>query len=309
MLGVDLFARYQKVTDWTAVRARGVGYIWVKLTDGGGRATNPGDGLVAGAHQAGIPVGGYHFAETSPSPEQQAAVFIGEVRRLGATGLVPVLDLETPFKPDAFAQDFGIRFCRAVEAAGFRPGVYMNNGFARALRPDGWGIPGLVIWIARYGAHPDAAAGRYDIHQYSSSGTVPGISAGGVDLNESYTDSHFTSGPAPGSGVAAYYTEDSIMRVPKGGAEGEGTSYTLPASALREHDLVIAPGATPVVVYAVYNWTMRRGEGSGGNPITPGEPYVVDTQEGASWRIPLGTTKIDLVYWADADFSVGVMPV
>jgi lysozyme len=304
-LGIDIYARYQNVTDWNAVRGRGVGYLWVKLTDGGSRAASPGDRLVAGAKSVGIPVGGYHFGETSPSPEQQAAVFVNEVRRLDATGLVPVLDIEAPFGADGGARDFGIRFCRAVEAQGFRPGVYMNNAFAKVLRPDGWGINGLCIWIARYGARPDPAAGRYDIHQYSSSGQIPGIS-GSVDLNESYTDNQFAGG---GNALATYYTEDTIMRIPKGGAENAGTSYTLPVSPLREHDLVIAPGAAPVVLYAVYNWTMTEGTGSGGNPVAdPANPIVVNTQQGGSYIIPQGTTKIDIVYWADGDFSAGVFP-
>jgi GH25 family lysozyme M1 (1,4-beta-N-acetylmuramidase) len=192
-LGIDIYARYQRVTDWNAVRNRGVGYTWVKLTDGGGRVSNPGDSLVAGAKSVGIPVGGYHYAQLSPTPERQAEIFVGEVRRLGADGLVPMLDLESPFAANGAARDFGIRFCRRVASLGFKPGVYMNNAFAKALRPDGWGIGNLVIWLARYGARPDAAAGRYDVHQYSSSGQIPGIQASAVDLNESYTNNHFGS--------------------------------------------------------------------------------------------------------------------
>ncbi|WP_020667871.1 glycoside hydrolase family 25 protein [Amycolatopsis nigrescens] len=189
-LGIDIYARYQNVTNWQAVKNHGVGYVWVKLTDGGGKAVVPGDGLVAGAKSVGIPVGGYHYAQFSPTPERQAEIFIAEIRRLGATGLVPALDLEAPFGPNGAARDFGIRFCRRVAELGFRPGVYMNNAFAKATRPDGWGIAGLAIWLARYGARPDASAGHYDVHQYSSSGQVPGIS-GSVDLNDSYTNNHF----------------------------------------------------------------------------------------------------------------------
>ncbi|UUV29631.1 hypothetical protein NQK81_33410 [Amycolatopsis roodepoortensis] len=65
------------------------------------------------------------------------------------------------------------------------------------LRPDRFGVRDLVIWIARYGAEPDAAAGHYDVHQYSDAGRIPGIHASGVDLNESYTNAHLTGGAAP----------------------------------------------------------------------------------------------------------------
>ncbi|QWF83789.1 glycoside hydrolase family 25 protein [Amycolatopsis sp. CA-230715] len=194
-LGIDIYRKFQTVTDWNAVRNHGVGYVWTKLTDGGGIATaGPADAIVNGAKSVGIPVGGYHYAQLSPSPERQAEIFIAEVRRLDATGLVPALDLEAPFGPNAGARDFGIRFCRHVAELGYRPGVYMNNAFAKATRPDQWGIPGLAIWIARYGARPDPAAGHYDVHQYSSSGQVPGIRASGVDLNDSYTNNHFAGG-------------------------------------------------------------------------------------------------------------------
>lgn len=191
MLGIDIYRKFQTVTDWNSVKAHGVGYVWTKVTDGGGVATaGPADAIVAGAKSAGIPVGGYHYAQLSPSPERQAEVFVAEVRRLGADGLVPMLDLEAPFGANDAARDFGIRFCRRVAELGFRPGVYMNNAFARILRPDLW-VGSPVLWIARYGARPDY---RYDVHQYSSSGAVPGISAGSVDLNESYTNNHLAQG-------------------------------------------------------------------------------------------------------------------
>lgn len=193
--GTDVHPYYQRGLNWKA--APDIHYAWVKVSDGGSAYSTTQGGIryvpdthVAGAKAAGIPVGGYHYAQFG-SPEAQADVLIREVRRLGATGLTPMLDLEAPFTPDATARDFGVRFCTRLATA-FRPAVYMNNAFAKALRPDLWGIPGLVIVIARYGAHPDASAGRYDVHQYSSSGTLPG-SAGLVDLDESYTNNHLTA--------------------------------------------------------------------------------------------------------------------
>ena len=212
--GIDIY-RYQTVTNWQAVKNSGVGYIWVKLTDGAGPAVVRGDKQVAGSKSVGIPVGGYHFCQSDGgTPERQADVFIAEVRRLGATGLVPMLDLEDnppgsgrPDIPDSQKRAWGIRFCRRVLELGFRPGVYVNNSVAKLTRPDGWGIPGLVIWIARYGAKPDAAAGRYDVHQYSSTGSVPGIT-GSVDMNESYTNNHFA-----GSGRMATLDGDDLKNI------------------------------------------------------------------------------------------------
>lgn len=197
--GTDVHPFYQRGLRWDQVTD--VNFAWVKVSDGGSPyATVQGgvryipDTHIAGAKKAGIPVGGYHYAQLTPGPEAQADVFLGEVRRTGATTVVPMLDLEAPFSANSSARDFGIRFCNRVAAAGFRPAVYMSAAFARVIRPDQWGIPGLVIVIARYGAKPEAPGsaqylGRYDVHQYSSSGALPG-SAGAVDLDESYTNNH-----------------------------------------------------------------------------------------------------------------------
>jgi lysozyme len=197
--GTDLHPFYQRGLRWDQVRD--LSFAWVKVSDGsapytrreGGVVHRP-DTHVAGAKSRGIPVGGYHYAQLRPGPEAQADVLLGEVRRLGATGVVPLLDLESPFRPDSVAETFGIAFCRRVAAAGFRPAVYMSASFAAATRPDQWDVPGLVIVIARYGARPEAPGpgrypGRYDVHQYTSGGTLPG-SAGAVDFDESYTDNH-----------------------------------------------------------------------------------------------------------------------
>lgn len=204
MLGLDIY-RYQDISNWRAVKNHGVRYVWRKLTDGGGQAISPGDGQVRGAQSVGIPVGGYHYAQFSPTPERQADIFIAECRRLGALDLVPMLDMEAPFSPNSQARDFSERFCRRVRALGYRPGVYMNDSFARALRPDQWGSD-PVIWIARYGSKP-AYGGRYDVHQYTSSGRVPGI-GGNVDLNWAYSNNHFITG---GGGAAPGQPEEDDM--------------------------------------------------------------------------------------------------
>ncbi|MFJ9783090.1 glycoside hydrolase family 25 protein [Amycolatopsis sp. NPDC101161] len=194
--GADVHPFYQRGLRWDQVSD--LAFVWVKVSDGGAPYTRAEGGVVyrpdthvAGAKSRGIPVGGYHYAQLTLGPEAQADLLLAEVRRLGATGVAPMLDLEAPFRPDSAARAFGTAFCRRVAAAGLRPAVYMSASFAAALRPDQWDVPDLVIVIARYGARPEAPGagrypGRYDVHQYTSSGSLPG-SAGAVDFDESYT--------------------------------------------------------------------------------------------------------------------------
>lgn len=191
--GVDIY-RYQTVTNYQTL-ARAVRYVWVKLTDGLNTAQVPGDRQVNGCRAAGIPVGGYHYAQKG-DPIRQARKFAGELRRLKALDITPALDLEAPFSPNNEARDFAVTFLRELtNGTGWRPAVYMSASWAAALRPDRWGIPGLVIWIAAYGSNDGGRraedvtryySGRYDVHQHTSSARVAGIS-GAVDLNWALT--------------------------------------------------------------------------------------------------------------------------
>jgi GH25 family lysozyme M1 (1,4-beta-N-acetylmuramidase) len=197
MLGLDI-ARYQEVTDWNAVKQHGVRFIWVKGTDGGGPApVQRADGQVAGSRSVGIPVGIYHYAQLSPSPEAQADVLAAEHRRLearyGPLLVPPALDLEKPHSPGSVAATFARRFLVRLKAHGFnRVMLYANTSMLTGIRADDIrrDIPGVGIWAARYGANDGrnnglgGYGGWVDVHQYASVGRVPGIRASGVDLNE-----------------------------------------------------------------------------------------------------------------------------
>lgn len=200
--GIDIYARYQNLTDPGALQRSHYDFAYVKGTDGAGPAMVRADGLVRQLMSVGIPVGLYHYAQFAPSPEQQAAVLAAEVRRLGATGLPPALDLEDPF-PMSYdrSRDFAQRFLVALNRLGFpRVTLYANTSMMNAIRA--WELDGVLkplggdvlIWAADYGGNDadydqeDQArlARRYPhpvwMHQYSSTGPVPGI-PGNVDKN------------------------------------------------------------------------------------------------------------------------------
>lgn len=191
-LGIDIYRRYQNVTDWAAVAGSGVGFCWMKVTDGTSIASGgPPDGDVAGARAAGIAPGVYHYAEPG-DPIAQADLFAGEALRLGCTGpgaLPPALDLE---QGGTVTTDFGRAFTqRLQERIGqARVALYASTSSLAALRPEGWGVDGLVVWAAEYGnddgtQHP--LSGRYGgpvaVHQYTDAGHIAGIGAAGVDLD------------------------------------------------------------------------------------------------------------------------------
>lgn len=261
--GVDVHCYYQRGFNFATAKAAGYDFAYVKVSDGGARYTKTVGGLlylpqtqVDGAKAAGMLVGGYHYAEPSPSPEAQADVLTAEVRRLGALGLPPALDLEAPFTPGQAAKDFALRFLRRLKANGFNQvTVYGYTAMFGAIRPDLWDIPGLVIWVSRpaqAGSYKNSYySGRADIHQFDSTGVVGGVS--GVDLNVTLTD-FISNGGTPDvelttSGVIKYPYQETgeVMEV----GEALGFSTYIVADMAKDGSGVRptpVPGVNPVSI-------------------------------------------------------------
>lgn len=192
--GIDIYTGFQTVTNWSAVRNAGCEYCYTKLTDGTRIAPNgEGGPYVRGARSVGIAPGGYHYAQPG-DPVAQANVFADEVIRLGCFGpgnLPPALDIEESGIASKAA--FAAAFLRQLQAriGGRAVAVYASASWMVGLDPASYGIPGLLIWVAAYGRndggrYPAAITsagywGPWDIHQYTSVGSISGISSGGLD--------------------------------------------------------------------------------------------------------------------------------
>jgi len=196
-LGVDIHPYYQRGTN----ALPGVEYGWIKMADGAAVYSKKADGKVwtADAHAAlfrrlGIPFGGYEFAQLGTDGGKAFDVLWGECQRLGGTGVTPGVDIEGEGWNKANATDRGRSFCSRARARGVRPAVYMDLTLLQQCRADLW-PEDPVIWAPRYGAKPEMLlhgvqyTGHYDVHQYTSSGSLPG-SAGAVDWNQAYTNEH-----------------------------------------------------------------------------------------------------------------------
>lgn len=196
MIGIDVYQQFNAVTSWQGVKNAGVQYVYVKLTDGAGQAIVHADAYVAGARSVGLRVGGYHYLEATPTPEQQADVFAAELRRLNALDLAPALDIEEPSIPSGSRIAYGQRFLRRLQAnLGTKTpvAVYSSASWFAALHPDTWGIPNLLDWVAAYGPNDglqhaiSGYGGHVDGHQYTSVGHIAGIT-GSVDKDELSTN-------------------------------------------------------------------------------------------------------------------------
>lgn len=194
-LGIDV-SKWNGEIDWEIVKAEGVDFAIIRC---GYRGSSSGWLIedpffyknLTGAKKAGIKVGLYFFTQAvNPVEAVEEASMV--VSLLGDTGIdYPVfIDIEgaggngRADNLDAAARTaIANAFCRTIRNAGLDAGVYSsrywyyNNLIADELET-------LRIWLAEYRDTP-LYTGRYDMWQYTSSGSVAGIE-GRVDLNVSY---------------------------------------------------------------------------------------------------------------------------
>jgi GH25 family lysozyme M1 (1,4-beta-N-acetylmuramidase) len=206
--GIDV-SRFQGPIDWpTVATSGGIRFAFVQASRGsGGDCTvKPGqcgaDPFFAtnrvAAEANGIRVGAYHrafaaggtAADARADAIAEATVFLTTVGSLQSGELVPVLDVETPFSGmTAATLRTWIRVWvkKVTKRLGRKPMIYTNaSSWAATGNTREFAKAKYPLWVAEWGVSRPSVpasnwAGRgYSVWQYSSSGTVQGIS-GKVD--------------------------------------------------------------------------------------------------------------------------------
>lgn len=194
-LGIDV-SKWNGGIDWEVVKAEGVDFAIIRC---GYRGSSSGWLIedpyfyqnLTGAKKAGIKVGLYFFTQATNLVEavEEASMVVS---LLGDTRIDYPVFIDTEGAGGngrADNLDPGTRtavinaFCQTIQNAGLDAGVYSGrNWFYNNLIVDEMDAPN--IWLAEYRQTP-LYEGRYDMWQYTSSGSVAGIE-GRVDLNISY---------------------------------------------------------------------------------------------------------------------------
>lgn len=186
MKGVDV-SYYQGTIDWSAVKADGVEFAFVRISDGLGTIDTKFEQNWAGTKDAGILRGAYQFFRPNQDAIAQADLFLDKLGTLEANDLPPVIDVEAAggMTPAQIADRVGIWIDRVKAATGMTPIIYTGFYFWR----DSVGaadFPGSPLWHAQYTSAecPNIPPPWTDwaIWQYTASGRVNGI-AGDVDTN------------------------------------------------------------------------------------------------------------------------------
>jgi lysozyme len=183
LAGIDV-SHWQGAIDWNAVAGDGVEFAFIKATEGGDYTDPRFAQNWAGARQAGVVRGAYHFFRPQTDAMAQAAHFLSTVQ-LAPGDLPPVLDVEVTDGRSLDVVAAGVRvWLQEVErATGRRPIIYTRASFWTAQMGGGFG--GYPLWVAHYGVNqPNIPGGwgEWTFWQYSDAGRVDGIS-GDVDLN------------------------------------------------------------------------------------------------------------------------------
>lgn len=151
---------------------------------------------VAECNRLGIPWGTYlySYAASAADAGSEAAHVLRLLKGLKPTYPVYIdMEHDKAFKNKALSTQICKIFCETVSAAGFVPGIYANKDWA-VNRLDMTQLAGYTFWLAQYNSKV-TYAGKYDMWQYSSDGSMLGIS-GRVDLNYCYKDFAAVAAPA-----------------------------------------------------------------------------------------------------------------
>ena len=183
--GIDV-SRHQGVIDWNKVKGNADFAI---IRAGYGKSIKQKDprfeSNYAGATAAGIPVGAYwySYAKTPAEAKQEALVCKQAIK--GKRFEYPVyFDIEDKSQSGLSKQTLTAickAFCEELEKAGYFVGVYANTDWFRNKLDHPALSKAYTIWLADYRTNYDKEL-KCDMHQYTSKGTVPGIS-GRVDMN------------------------------------------------------------------------------------------------------------------------------
>lgn len=183
MKGIDV-SKHQGVIDWGKVKTD-----FAIIRAGYGKAISQKDpkfeANYKGAKAAGIPVGAYwySYAKSMAEARQEAAVCIEAIK--GKQFEFPIyFDIEDKSQTGlgkTILTAMCEAFCEELEKAGYFAGVYANTSWFLNNLDHAKLAAKYTIWLADYRVNYNRSLQR-DMHQYSSNGSIPGIS-GRVDMN------------------------------------------------------------------------------------------------------------------------------
>ena len=189
-------SRYQGVIDWAQVAAAGYKGAMLKTVSTNRKLSKRADGLYIdptfetnyrNAKAAGLDVGVYYYTYATSEAMADAELALVRQAVYGKELTLPVaVDVEENKLKQLGRQaltDLTAYALARIEAMGFYAQLYTYTSFANTrLYMGGAALTPYDVWLADYTGKPPAVTFKYNSHQHTSKGAVPGIS-GDVDLN------------------------------------------------------------------------------------------------------------------------------
>jgi len=178
--GIDV-SKYQGSINWAAVAQSGVSYAFIKVGSSKSGLDPYFAVNVQGAQAAGIRTGVYiySYATSVEGAAAEAQLVLQWIENYNINFPV-AFDIEDSVQKGLDANTctaMANTFCSIISSAGYTPIVYTYTNFYKSHFTSALAYD---KWIAQYSDHNDIAG--WAIWQYSSSGTVAGVS-GRVDVN------------------------------------------------------------------------------------------------------------------------------
>jgi lysozyme len=180
--GMDL-SHYQVVTDWKAVKADGVEFVYIKATEGNSYADPKADSHFKGAKGVGLARGFYHFAHFSSVDDAllEAKWLVSHIQNYDFT-LPPCLDLESNnCASTAILAQAAKAFLQYVEDKLGSAVLYCSKEYYSYVKDQ---VVDFGIWLAYPAATLSFVKPLSDLFAWQNNwhGAVKGVS-GEVDLD------------------------------------------------------------------------------------------------------------------------------
>ena len=184
-------SRYQGAIDWAQVAAAGYKGAMLKTVSTNRKLSKRADGLYIdptfednyrSAKAAGLDVGVYYYTYATSEAMADAELALVRQAVYGKELTLPVaVDVELKPMSTLDLTNLTAYALEQVEKMGFYAQLYTYTGYKYELDmarlSSRWDV-----WLADYTGKPPAVTFKYNAHQHTSKGAVPGIS-GNVDLN------------------------------------------------------------------------------------------------------------------------------
>lgn len=189
--GIDVSQHNSRI-NWAEVQKEGIDFVILRLGWVGNKENHTLDTYFKENYEScvrlGIPVGVYVYSYCENEETVKSAAKWTAEQLKGKKITYPVfIDMEDSQIENLDVQtltDISKTFCEELKTSGYsKVGIYANKNWL-VNKLDVSQLSKYSIWLAHYTDKTDYS-GKYDMWQYTSSGTVNGI-IGNVDMNYSY---------------------------------------------------------------------------------------------------------------------------